>query len=239
MEQKNGISVVVPVYKGSEFLIELSARLSHCLSSITPTYEIIFIEDAGGDDALKTIKELQQLNPHILYRSHRKNMGQHVSILHGLRISSGEWIVVMDGDLQDAPEDIIRLYADRSENNKIILASRKNKQFSFLRKLFSTLLNFILYVISLKKYSASSGNFCLLHRDVAERIKRIPANRFYFPAAIRNSGFAIRMQNVDHGKRPAGNSSYRLSSLLKLACTALKAARYIPDSKGKPVKSAV
>jgi polyisoprenyl-phosphate glycosyltransferase len=223
---KKYISIVIPVYMGEGILFELIERLKKNILLITKDFEIILIDDASPDNSAVEIGELKKQNANIISLHHEKNIGQHSSILHGLQMCNGEWIVIMDCDMQDLPEEIPNLFTHTNTNEKIILAERKKKQFSFAKKIYSNGLNFILRVVSAKKYSSSTGNFGVYHHDVIEKIKNIPAGRFYFPAAIRNSGFAITVKIVQHGERKTGRSSYHIFSLLKLSFTAIRASLY-------------
>ncbi len=128
------ISVVIPVYKAENCLNELYARLDNSLVSISPSYEIILVEDCGGDRSWEKIVELSRRDKRVKGIQFSRNFGQHYGITAGLDISQGQWVVVMDCDLQDAPEEIPRLHAKALEGFDIVLASRTNRQDSFFKK---------------------------------------------------------------------------------------------------------
>lgn len=125
------LSVVIPVYKADKCLDELCARLDASLSSISTNFEIILVEDCGGDRSWEKIVELSQADNRIKGIQFSRNFGQHYGITAGLDISQGDWVVVMDCDLQDAPEEIPRLYTKAQEGFDIVLASRTNRQDPF------------------------------------------------------------------------------------------------------------
>jgi len=108
------ISVVIPVYKAESCLAELYRRLKASLESISDDFECILVEDCGGDNSWNIIQELAEQDPRIKGIQFSRNFGQHYGITAGIEHASGAWIVVMDCDLQDAPEESTRLY-DKAE----------------------------------------------------------------------------------------------------------------------------
>jgi len=104
------ISVVVPVYGCSTCLNLLYQRLNISLSEITNDFEIIMVNDASPDDAWTVIKDLAKVDHRVKGINLSRNFGQHKAITAGLDFVTGEWVVVMDCDLQDRPEEIIKLY---------------------------------------------------------------------------------------------------------------------------------
>ena len=102
------ISVVIPVYGCKECLYELYLRLCKTLEEISPEFEIIMVNDASPDDCWKLIQELSARDERVKGISFSRNFGQHQAITAGILKSKGEWIVVMDCDLQDKPEEIVR-----------------------------------------------------------------------------------------------------------------------------------
>ena len=100
------ISVVIPVYKAEGCLQELYNRLTSSLETITKDYEIILIEDCGGDRSWEMIVKLAETDRRIKGVQFSRNFGQHYGITAGIDLSDGDWTIVMDCDLQDIPEEI-------------------------------------------------------------------------------------------------------------------------------------
>ena len=103
------ISVVIPVYKAEGCLEELYRRLRAALEPISADFEIILVEDCGGDRSWEMIAALARADQRVKGIQFSRNFGQHCGITAGLDRCSGEWVVVMDCDLQDQPEEIPRL----------------------------------------------------------------------------------------------------------------------------------
>ena len=110
------ISVVSPVYKAELIVDELIKRLTNELSKITDKYEIILVEDGGPDNSWGKIEAQCKQDKHITGIKLSRNFGQHRAITAGLDYCTGEWIIVMDCDLQDRPEEIPNLYKKAKEN---------------------------------------------------------------------------------------------------------------------------
>src|SRR5919201_7045631 len=100
------LSVVIPVYGCRPCLNELHRRLTQVLSGLGVTYEIVFVDDRSPDDAWPVLAELSGRDSHVRAVRLSRNFGQHAAITAGLARAQGLRIVVMDCDLQDAPESI-------------------------------------------------------------------------------------------------------------------------------------
>ena len=109
------ISVVVPVYKAENCLDELYRRLAQTLEPISPNFEIVLVEDCGGDRSWEVIERLAGQDARVRGIQFSRNFGQHYGITAGLDHCSGDWGVVMDWDLQDRPGGISSLYAKAQE----------------------------------------------------------------------------------------------------------------------------
>ncbi|MDD2345528.1 MAG: glycosyltransferase family 2 protein, partial [Bacteroidales bacterium] len=120
MDKRPLISVVSPVYGCSTNLIELYLRLKESISKITEDFEIILVNDASPDDAWNTIVALCEKDERVKGLNLSRNFGQHYAITAGLELSYGEWIVVMDCDLQDRPEEIPNLYNKAMEGYDMV-----------------------------------------------------------------------------------------------------------------------
>ena len=133
------ISVVIPVYKAESCLDELYLRLKNALETISESFEIVLVEDCGGDTSWDVIERLALADPRVRGMQFSRNFGQHYGITAGLDICQGAWVVVMDCDLQDRPEEIPRLYSKAIEGYDIVLARRGARRDPPMKRVFSWL----------------------------------------------------------------------------------------------------
>lgn len=211
------ISVVIPVYKGVDCLQELYERLKSSLSAITGDYEIIFVEDCGGDGSWEKIQELASSDNHVTGIQFSRNFGQHYGITAGLDYCVGEWVVVMDCDLQDRPEEIPRLFEKAQEGYEIVLARRGVRKDPIIKRLTSWLYYKIFSYLADIKYDGDIGNFRIISKKVVNSYRQMREQLRFFGGLISWMGFPSASIEVRHDERFAGNTSYTFRSLWKLA----------------------
>jgi len=211
------ISVVIPVYKAENCLDVLYSRLKASLELITPDFEIVLVEDCGGDRSWEIIQELAQRDPRVKGIQFSRNFGQHYGITAGLDHCDGDWVVVMDCDLQDRPEEIPRLYAKAQEGYDIVLARRGKRKHSPLKRMTSWLFYKVFNYLSGLNYDAEVGNFLIISRWVVENFRLMREQLRFFGALINWMGFPSASINVKHEERLEGKSTYTFNKLLKLA----------------------
>lgn len=118
------ISVVSPVYKAEKIVKELVRRINNSVSSITNEFEIVLVCDGSPDCSWKEINDICKTQQNVVGINLSRNFGQHYALSAGLQHARGQWIVVMDCDLQDQPEEIPNLFAKAQEGYDMVLAKR-------------------------------------------------------------------------------------------------------------------
>lgn len=211
------ISVVTPVYKSFEMLDELYTRLCSTLQQIDSDYEIIMVEDCGGDGSWEMISELAQKDNRIKGIQLSRNFGQHYAITTGLDYAKGDWVVVMDCDLQDQPEEIIKFYNKAKEGYDIVYGSRKIRHDSFFKKLSSNVFYKLLSYLTETRQDGSIANFGIYSRKVVDSVKSMKENLRYLPVMVNWVGFKSTTVPVEHAARKSGKSAYTLHKLINLA----------------------
>jgi dolichol-phosphate mannosyltransferase len=211
------ISIVSPVYKAESILPTLVSRIELAMKDITNDYEIILVEDCGPDSSWEVIVELAKTNPKLRGIKLSRNFGQHYAITAGLNNVKGEWVVVMDCDLQDQPEEIIKLYEKAIEGFDVVLASRKVRLDNFAKKFFSRQFYKILSFLTGMEHDSSIANFGIYHQKVIQSINQMPESIRYFPAMVTWVGFKSTKVEVDHASRLEGVTSYNFQKLMHLA----------------------
>jgi Glycosyltransferases involved in cell wall biogenesis len=211
------LSVVIPVYKAENCLDELYLRLKAALESISPDFEIVLVEDCGGDNSWQVIERLAAADPRVRGIQFSRNFGQHYGITAGLDHCHGDWVVVMDCDLQDRPEEIPRLYAKAQEGYDIVLARRTARQDPPLKRITSLLFYKIFSYLADIEYDGASGNFRIMSRKVVASFRRMGEQLRFFGGLVQWLGFPTTSIEVEHAERFEGNSTYTFAKLWKLA----------------------
>lgn len=128
-----GVSVVIPVYRSQDTLAQLHERLVKVLETVADDFEVIFVEDCGGDGSWQVIEELARRDPHARGIRMSRNYGQHNALLCGIRSAALEIVVTLDDDLQNPPEEIPRLLAKLAEGYDVAYGTPEREQHGFLR----------------------------------------------------------------------------------------------------------
>jgi len=212
------LSVVIPLYKCEPFVKELSQRLTSSLKKITSEFEILFVNDASPMNDWSEVQKVCSENPHCKGINLSRNFGQHYAITAGLDKASGEWVVVMDGDLQDQPEDIINLYSYAKEKKlDIVWGRRAERKHSFIKRKTSLLFYKLFDYLSGYKSDPSIANFSIINQKVVRAYRQMREQSRAYPMFIRWAGFSQGAINISHAERSAGKSSYNIRRLLTLA----------------------
>jgi len=211
------ISVVTPAYKCAESLKELHRRLVLTLDKITPDYEIIMVNDASPENDWAVIREICALNKRVKGINFSRNFGQHFAISAGLDYTQGEWVVVMDADLQDQPEEIAKLYDKALEGYEIVYARREIRNDNFIKRTGSKCFYAALSYLTGTKQDSSIANFGIYSHQVVKVISTLKESFRYFPVMVRWSGFKSTAVAVEHSSREFGSTSYNFSRLFDLA----------------------
>jgi len=212
------LSVVVPVYGCAECLPELHRRLTAALSDLTTDYQLIFVNDHSPDASWAVLQQLAAHDPHVLGLNLSRNFGQHAALTAGLDRAAGEWVVVMDCDLQDRPEEIPRLYAyAREQQLDAVFARRVARQDKASKQLGGRLFHGLLRWLGGPAQDPASGNFGIFHRRVVAALGQLREPTRAFPLQVHWLGFRRGALDVEHAARAQGRSSYRVGQLLRMA----------------------
>jgi polyisoprenyl-phosphate glycosyltransferase len=211
------ISIVSPVYGCKDCLYELYYRLEAELIKITSEFEIILVDDGSPDGAWETIIELGKKDNRVKGINLSRNFGQHNALTAGLEHCSGDWVVVLDCDLQDKPEEISKLYNKATEGYDIVLGKRNYRKDNLIKRVLSKLFYKILSFLTDTKHDYSIANFGIYKKKVIDSVLRMNDNIRYFPTMIHWVGFKSIAIEVVHAERSSSKSGYTLKKLLKLA----------------------
>lgn len=211
------ISIVSPVYRSEKILPILVSEIAKLANKIGQDYEIILVDDRSPDGSWEVMKNLSEENKNLkIYRLSR-NFGQHATIIAGLSKAKGEWIVVMDCDMQDQPKEIEKLYEKALEGFDVVLARRELRIDSFFKRLSSRLFYKVFNYLAGIQINNEIANFGIYNKKVIQSILTINDNIKFFPLFVNWVGFKTTNVSVEHSSREEGTSSYNLSKLFSLA----------------------
>ena len=208
------LSVVVPVYGCADCLLALHDRLTASVSSVTSSYELVFVDDRSADGGWSVLQRLARDDAHVRAYRLSRNFGQDAAITAGLGQARGRWAVVMDCDLQEAPEDIPRLWAAAKGGYDIVRTVRRDWRHSEFRRFTSRLYRRLTLETDVRP---DYSNLSLLSRRVVDAFLRLRDRDREYMIALDWLGFDSTAIEIDHHDRHAGESGYTLERLVRVA----------------------
>ena len=211
------LSVVIPVLNEESLIQELIDRVTLNCEKITTDYEVVIVDDGSTDNTWTQITVTSKLNNKVKGLKLSRNFGHHYALTAGLHESTGDWVVVMDGDLQDRPEVIPDLYIKSQEGYEVVFVSRRNRPEKLPYKILQKIFYGLLRLLSGLNFDSSQANFSIIHRKVVDAFNSFPENARFYGSTIMWLGFNRSKIFADHGKRHSGKPSYTLKKRLSLA----------------------
>lgn len=209
-------SIVSPVYKAEKIVPELVKRIKENVERISDDFEIILVCDGSPDNSWLAIKEECAKDKRVVGINLSRNFGQHYAITAGMRYVKGEWIVLMDCDLQDRPEEIPRLYDRACEGYDIVQARRMHRKDGFFKRLSSKVFHVVFDWFSGMKTDKAIGNLGIYNRKVIETFNSMEETSRSFGTLLSYVGFRKTTLDVEHAERFEGKTSYSFKTLMKL-----------------------
>ena len=208
------ISVIVPLYNEEESVVELSIALKKVLENIKANYEVIFIDDGSTDDSYLKIKEINHLNNRFKCIKFKRNYGKSAALSEGFKMSNGDYIITMDADLQDDPEEIPALIMKINEGYDLVSGWKKKRHDPFIKKHTSKLFNFVTSrLVGLKLHDYNCG-LKAYRKDVVKNIKVYGEMHRYIPAIAYLSGYRVTEIPVTHHPRKFGKTKFGTSRFI-------------------------
>jgi glycosyltransferase involved in cell wall biosynthesis len=211
------LSVVISVYNERSLIDQLVKRVKTSLKLITEDFEIRIVDDGSQDKTWTSIENEAKSEKKIKGIKFSRNFGHHYAINAGLHNSEGEWVVVMDGDLQDRPEVIPALYKKAQEGFEVVFVSRQNRPEKLYYLIAQKIFYWLLKILSGINFDSRQANFSIINKKVVEAFKSFPENARFYGSTIKWLGFKRSFIIANHGKRYSGKPSYTLKKRLTLA----------------------
>lgn len=216
------ISIVIPLLNEEENIDALYTRLTAASKTWGDDYEILFVDDGSFDNTLPMLVALTKSDPHIRVIELSRNFGHQAAISAGIRHASGDAVVVMDGDLQDPPEELSQFLDKWREGYHVVYAIRTKRKEHFLKRVAYKSFYRLLNLISNIDIPLDSGDFCVMDRKVVNVLNREMLEHARFVRGLRAyAGFKQVGVEYKRDRRAAGEVKYTFRKLMKLAIDGL------------------
>jgi glycosyltransferase involved in cell wall biosynthesis len=228
------VSIVSPIYNEQSSLSEFVNQVIFELEKISVPFEIIICNDGSQDETKLKLLNICKADSRVRAINFSRNFGQHAAIAAGVQASIGEYVVVMDGDLQDNPSTISELLRRADSGFDIVFVARTNRKVSRLYSLLQRNFYFFLNMISDLSFDPRFGNFSIINAKVRKAYIDLNGSIKYYPAALNWLGFSTSVVfSEQRSRKSETKTKYNLFSRLRLAFQVIVA------HSRKPLKLAV
>lgn len=235
MTKETKFSVIIPIYNEEENIPELYRRLSAVLSKMCSDggyypkgYEIIMVDDGSKDRSWSIIKELHEQDDRVGGISFSRNFGHHIAITAGLDRADGDAVILMDGDLQDPPEEIPKLWEKLKEGYDLVYGIRKEKKDSFIKRFNSSAFWWFINKLSGLEIPKNQTLLRIFNRKILNVLKSMREQARFIHGMMAWTGFRVFLQPVEHAPRTQGVSKYNTIKLFMLAFNAITSLSTVP-----------
>lgn len=221
------LSVVVPIFNESGNINQLYSRLNEVLRKISREHEIIFINDGSSDNSLALLKKIRRKDKKIKIISFSRNFGHMAAVDAGLTNAKSEWVIVMDGDLQDPPEVIPKMLVRAKEGFDVVYGVKKKRKEGVIKRTLFSMFYRLFDMLSPYKMPANAGTFSLMNKKVVKLIVSLPEKNKFVSGLRAWTGFSQVGVEYERSARHAGEPA-SLKRLTKLALDGIISFSYIP-----------
>lgn len=211
------ISIVIPIFNEEKNIDSLYEELIGVLTGLGREFEIIFIDDGSVDESFRKLEKLQKGDSRVVVIQFRKNFGQTAALSAGFHHARGEVLITMDGDLQNDPADIPKLFEKIGEGYDLVSGWRyKRKDKLLSRRLPSMIANKIISTTTNVKLHDYGCTLKAFRREVTETIRLYGEMHRFIPAVASSMGISIAEVKVNHRERKHGASKYGISRTIRV-----------------------
>jgi len=215
---KTHVSFICPIYNEADNISPLFDRITKAATQITNSYELIFINDGSYDQSLSLIHQLAREHSFVRYIDFSRNFGHQVAVTAGLDHCAGEYVVIIDADLQDPPELIKDMYLKAQEGFEVVYAKRRTRAGeSFIKKYTAKTFYRILSRMTSVNIPVDTGDFRIIHRKVVDVLKQMPEQQKFLRGQISWAGFRQTFVEYDRNERNAGQTGYTYKKMIRFA----------------------
>ena len=210
------LSIVIPVYNSQLTLVELHRRLVASVSGIVEEFEIILVDDSSSDGSWQVIQDIAAKDSRVKGIHLTQNFGQHAATICGISRTAGEWVVTLDDDLQQRPEDIPQLVAHARGGMDLVYGYYRDTTHSWGRKLTSRIIR-RLFALAIPNLFPKCSSFRVINGRIARTLPHFESPYPFVDGFLSWLTHRYVVVDVEHARRPHGESNY---DFRKLATTA-------------------
>jgi glycosyltransferase involved in cell wall biosynthesis len=209
-------SVVIPVYNSADIVATTIDRTVAVFEENNWDYELILVNDRSRDSSWQIVSQKALANPNIVAIDLLRNYGQHTANFCGFQYTTGDYVITLDDDLQNPPEEIVQLIDKAKEGHDVVMGQFREKKHVAYRRWGSRLIRFVNRRIFLPHERLVLSNFRIIRRDVVDRICAYKTAYPYITGLVLM--FASNPANalVEHEERPVGKSNYTWRKIIQL-----------------------
>jgi len=223
------ISIVIPIFNEEENLQNLYSRLTAAAPSWNEDYELVFVDDGSADKSLDIMKAFVKADSSVRIVKLSRNFGHQPAISAGIQEAKGDAVVIMDGDLQDPPEELHRFLEKWREGYQVVYAIRTKRKEGFFKRIAYSAFYRMLAAISEIDIPLDSGDFCVMDRKVVNAIVKEMPEQIRFVRGLRAyAGFKQVGVKYERAERAAGEVKYTFKKLMELALDGLFGFSNVP-----------
>ncbi len=215
------LTVVVPLFNEAACVDALMSRVAAAVEPLTTDWTLHLVDDGSSDATWSRVVEAARSDPRVVGMRLGQNVGQFTAIRAGLSSCEAEWVVVMDGDLQETPETIPALYAAAMAGHDLVLARKRTRRQPFVQKGLTEVFYRALNLVAAERYDRGVGNFRILSRRNVAWILLHGIDSWLY-GLLGDPALPRTFVDFDHDERHAGETSYRWGRRLKMAWTGLR-----------------
>lgn len=216
------ISIIIPIYNEADNLEQLYERLTQAAPLWREEYEILLVDDGSSDHSLPMMRDIAAKDPHFKIIKLSRNFGHQAAISAGISVSAGDAVVIMDGDLQDPPEELHRFLDKWREGYEVVYAIRTKRKENIFKRVSYSVFYRILAFISEIEIPLDSGDFCVMDRKVVHELNQNMPEKIRFVRGLRAyAGFKQIGITYERAQRAAGEAKYTFKKLIQLAVDGL------------------
>jgi len=228
LKKSPALSLVIPVYRSENSLHDLHKRITTSMKAFEPNFEIIFVEDCGGDNSWDIIQDLASIDNRIFGIRLSRNYGQHNALLCGIRSAKGKIIVTLDDDLQNPPEEIQKLVSKLDEGFDVVYGSPKKQTHGFLRNISSRITKVALQGNMGAKAANDVSAFRAFRTRLRDAFKNYHSPNVSIDVLLTWGTNRFTSVQVNQDERVYGESGYTLRKLITHAVNMMTGFSTLP-----------